>query len=179
MKISQIIHWFLRMFVYACMGTSAILLLYDFENNCLGSSSCKGKWFAPGIQFIYSMNGGQEAYYAENGNFSNSIDNLGLGMKTDISNYNFRILSPMNPVQNVEELKPSPLDDSRTIAFATSQKAYLKSYMGIVWTLPNDDYTTTTSVVCQRKKEQILYPSILPEISDNQISCPPGFEVLE
>jgi len=180
MKISQIIHWFLRMFVYACMGTSAMLLVYDFENDSwYGMNQARKAHQAEGKQYIHTMNRGQQAYYAENNNFSNSIDNLGLGIKTDTSAYSYRILSPMIPVQNVEELKPYPVDEKIKITFATPQNTYLKSYMGIVWTLPNDDYTTTTSAICQQKKEQILYPSILPEISDNQISCPPGFEVLE
>ena len=179
MKISQIIHWFLRMFVYACMGTSAILLLYDFENNSWYSpDQMKGARESEGRINIGSMNRAQQAYYLENNNFSNSIDNLGLGIM-DTNNYSYRILSPMNPVQNVEELKPLPLDEKSKIAFATPQRTDLKSYIAIVWTLQNYDYNATTSAICQRKKEQISYPSILPEISDNQILCPPGFEVLE
>ena len=132
MKTSQIIHWFLRMFVYACIGTSATLLLYDFEyNSWYGTNQGNKARHSEGRQYISSMNRGQQAYYLEKGNFSNSIDNLGLGILKDTNNYSYRILSPMNPVQNVEELKPSPLDNKIKIVFATPQKPELKSYMGI------------------------------------------------
>lgn len=178
MKISQIANWLLRMFVYACMGTSAMLLVYDFENDC---------WFCTGHKnteaeakhYISSINRGQQAYYVEKSNFSNSIDNLGLGIKQDTNSYSYRILSPMNPVQNVEELKPSPVESERAIAFATPKILGFTSYMGIASTLPTSDgKITTTTAICLTGEEGILYPSILPEISDNQISCPPGFETL-
>ena len=178
MKISKIANWLLRMFVYACMGTSAMLLVYDFENDC---------WFCTGHKngqaeakaYISAMNRSQQAYYLENSNFSNSINNLGLGIKKDTNNYSYRILSPMNPVQNVEELKSSPVESERTIAFATPKRLGFKSYMGMVWTFPNyDGQITTTSTICQTGEEGILYPSILPEKANDQISCPPGFETL-
>ena len=175
MNLSQIIHWLLRMFVYACMGTSAMLLIYDFENDCWFCTRYRN-YQAEGKQYISAMNKGQQAYYVENNNFSNSIDNLGLGIKQDTSAYSYRILSPMNPVQNVEELKPSPVDGEKRIAFATPQKPGFKSYMGIVWTLPNSrGEITTKSLICEEEEERVLDPSILPEISDNKISCPPGF----
>ena len=178
MKISKIANWLLRMFVYDCMGTSAMLLVYDFENDC---------WFCTGHkkgpmeakQYISSINRGQQAYYLENNNFSNSIDNLGLGIKQDTNSYSYRILSPMNPVQNVEELKSSPVESERAIAFATPKILGFKSYMGIASTLQSSDgQMTTTRSICHTEEEGILYPSILPEKANNQISCPPGFETL-
>ena len=173
MKISQIIHWFLRMFVYACMGTSAMLLVYDFENDCWFCSGYKSNQ-AEVKQYIRAMNRAQQAYYVEKNSFSNSIDNLGLGIKKDTSVYSYRILSPMNPVQNVEELKSLPVEKERAIALASPKKPGFKSYMGIVWTFQiSDGQATTKSIVCEW--EGNLYPSILPEISNQQISCPPGF----
>lgn len=179
MKISKIANWLLRMFVYACMGTSAILLVYNFENDCW---FCSGDYMTEkeGKHYIGSINKGQQFYYVENNKFSNSIDNLGIGIKTDTNNYSYRILSPMNPVQNVEELKLLPVEKERAIAFATPKILGFKSYMGIASTLQNSDgkITATTKGICQTGEEGILYPSILPEISDDQISCPPGFEIL-
>ncbi len=178
MKISQIIHWLLRMFVYACMGTSAMLLVYDFENDCWFCSGDKSNQ-AEAKTYISSMNRGQQAYYVEKNTFSNSIDDLRLEIKKDTSAYSYRILSPMNPVQNVEELKPSPLDESRKIAFATPKKPGFKSYIGIAWIFPiSDGKLTTKRILCESGQEGILYQSILPKISNNEISCPPGFEVL-
>ncbi len=184
MNISKIIHWLLRMFVYACMGTSAMLLVYDFENNCWFCSGYKSNQ-AEAKQYIGSMNRGQQAYYVEKGYFSNSIDNLALGIKKDTSSYSYRILSPMNPVQNVEELKPSPLDEkskitfATPIAFATPQEADLKSYMGIVWTFTlSDGNTTTKSFVCESSKEGVLYPSTVAKVLKEDIPCPPDFELL-
>jgi hypothetical protein len=161
------------------MGTSAMLLVYDFENDC---------WFCEYgkvdpmevTQFLGSMNKGQQAYYIENNSFSNSINNLGLGIKTDTNNYSYRILSPMNPVQNVEELKPSPLDENSKITFATPKNPGFKSYMGIVWTFPmSDDQLTTNTLLCKSSKEEVLYPSTLVKVlKETEIPCPPGFEVL-
>ena len=181
-QIFQIIHWFLRMFVYACMGSSAMLLFYDFENNSWPNFHRNQRTRvreSEGRTYISYMNRGQQAYYAENGNFSNSIDNLGLGILKDTNNYSYRILSPMNPVQNVEELKPSPLDEKRKIAFATPQEADIKSYMGIVWTFPmSDGNTTTKNFVCESSKEGILYPSTVAKVLKEDMPCPPDFELL-
>jgi len=181
-QIFQIIHWFLRMFVYACMGSSTMLLFYDFENNSwpnfhrnLGTLARESE----GRTYISSMNKGQQVYYVDEGNFSNSINNLGLGIKTDTNNYSYRILSPMNPVQNVEELKPSPLDEKSKIAFATPQRADLKSYMGIVWSFTlSDGNSTTERFVCESSKEGILYPSTVAKVLKEDIPCPPDFELL-
>jgi len=186
MKISQIIHWLLRMFVYACIGTSATLLLYDFENNSLPGGINQRTWtrHSKAKQYISSMNRRQRTYYLENGNFSNSIDNLGdnlgLSIKTNTNNYSYRILSPMNPVQNVEELKPSPLDEKSKIVFATPQKPELKSYMGIAWTFQmSDGNLTINAILCESGEEEILYPSTVTKVLKEEVSCPPGFEALQ
>ena len=173
-NLSKITHWLLRMFVYACMGTSAILLVYDFENSC---------WFCIGYrnhkaeakQYIGAMNRAQQAYYLEKSNFSNSINNLGLGIKTDTAGYSYRILSPMEPIQDAAAIKPPSQEKERAIAFATPKRTGFKSYMGIVWKYQNTNgQITTTSLICETGEEGVLYPSNLPQTT-NQIYCPPGF----
>lgn len=175
MNLSKIAHWVLRMFVYACMGTSAMLLVYNFQYGCWFCEAGKNNQ-AEAKTYIGSMNRSQQAHYLENGNFSNSINNLGLAIKKDTNSYSYRILSPMNPVQNLEELKPSPLDEERAIAFATPKKPGLKSYIGIVLSMGNGK-PTTNRVVCEWEGNGNLYPSLLPTIFNNQISCPPGLKL--
>ena len=44
-----------------------------------------------GKQYVDSMNRAQQAKFAENGTFSTSVDTLGLGIKTEITNYKYSV----------------------------------------------------------------------------------------
>ena len=97
-------------------------------------------------QYVSSLNKGQQAYFAENGAFSTSINALGIGMKqkteTTYYKYSTRV--------------------TKTAAFnyAVAQKPELKSYFGGVFLVPANkldpnarrDEMTTESILCETEK---------------------------
>ncbi|MCU0541657.1 MAG: type IV pilin-like G/H family protein [Oscillatoriaceae cyanobacterium Prado104] len=88
-------------------------------------------------QYIDSMNRAQQAKYADNGAFSNSLDALGFDIETDITNsrnYNYSIGATKNA------------------AFSYAVNKNLPSYVGAVFLVPvspasNNDMTTV-SILC-------------------------------
>lgn len=89
-----------------------------------------------GKQYVGSMNKGQQAYFAENGGFGTSVDALGLGIKTQTTNYNYSVRVTKKAAFN----------------YGVSRKD-LKSVVGAVFLVPvspaaNND-KTTVSILCQ------------------------------
>ena len=88
-------------------------------------------------QYIKSINKGQQAIYAEEGAFSNSINALGLGIKTQTTNYNYSISATKNAA----------------FSYGVARSNNLTSYVGAVFLVPvsqaaNKD-KTTVSILCK------------------------------
>ena len=87
-------------------------------------------------QYINSMNKGQQAIYAEDGAFSNSMNALGLGLKTQTTNYNYSILATKNAAFN----------------YGVARRNNLTSYVGAVFLVPvsqaANNKNTTVSILC-------------------------------
>ena len=89
-----------------------------------------------GKQYVSSMNKAQQAYYAENGEFTNSVPNLGLGIRSETANYKYSISTENQAVFN----------------YGVSKQGKLKSFVGGVFLI--DDTTagiTTFRILCQTK----------------------------
>lgn len=89
-----------------------------------------------GKQYVSSMNKAQQAYYAEHGEFTNSIPNLGLGIRSETANYKYSISTENQAVFN----------------YGVSKQGKLKSWVGGVF-LIGDTTTgiTTVRILCQIK----------------------------
>ncbi|WP_293134675.1 type IV pilin-like G/H family protein [Microcoleus sp. bin38.metabat.b11b12b14.051] len=115
-----------------------------------------------GRQYVGSMNRAQQANFAEKGVFSNSLNDLGLGIKTQTINYNYSISITKNA--------------AFSYAVSISKTHNLPSYVGAVFILPvspaNND-KTTVGILCQANspgKTQLPNP-----ILDNDgFVCPAG-----
>jgi type II secretory pathway pseudopilin PulG len=89
-------------------------------------------------QYVSAMNKGQQAIYAEEGAFSNSINALGLGIKTQTTNYKYSIIA------------------TKTAAFTygvpITETKELTSYVGAVFLVPVSQAAnkekTTVSILC-------------------------------
>jgi hypothetical protein len=90
-----------------------------------------------GKQYVNSLNKAQQAYYAENNEFTNSIPNLGLGIRSETANYKYSISTENKAVFN----------------YGVSKQGKLKSFVGGVFLIENtiDEYITTSSILCQTK----------------------------
>ena len=87
-------------------------------------------------QYIKSINKGQQAIYAEEGAFSNSINALGLGFKTQTTNYNYSTISTKNAA----------------FSYGVARSNNLRSYVGAVFLVPVSQAAnkekTTVSILC-------------------------------
>lgn len=99
-------------------------------------------------QYIGSMNRAQQAYFAENGTFSTSIEALGIGIKTETTNYKYLIRVTKTAAFN----------------YGLPKKSDLKSYFGGVFLVPAKeldrnadlDEMTTVSIFCQIEKRPLF-----------------------
>ncbi|TAF32739.1 MAG: hypothetical protein EAZ68_20620, partial [Oscillatoriales cyanobacterium] len=77
-------------------------------------------------QYVNSMNRAQQAYYAENVGFTNSVSSLGIGIKAETANYKYSISTGNKAVFN----------------YGVSQQPNLKSFVGGVFLIG----TTTQTI---------------------------------
>lgn len=97
-----------------------------------------------GKQYISSMNKGQQAYFAENSIFSTSIEALGIGIKTETTNYKYSIRVTKTAAFN----------------YGIAKNQQLKSYFGGVFIVPaqelernaDRDERTTVTILCETEK---------------------------
>ncbi len=93
-------------------------------------------------QYLSSINRAQQAYFAETGAFSNSVNALGLGIKTQTTNYNYSTHATTNA--------------AFSYGVARSESKNLHSYVAAVFLVPSNNVVskaaknkmTTLSIVC-------------------------------
>jgi type IV pilus assembly protein PilA len=120
-----------------------------------------------GKQYVGSINRAQQAYFAEKSAFSNSIDTLGLGIKTQTSNYNYSTIATKN--------------NAFSYAVSFSETKNLPSYVGAVFLVPvspaANDAKTTVSILCGATSFGNTQPAN-PIIENDVPVCAPGTEPL-
>jgi hypothetical protein len=134
-----------------------------------------------GKQTIGTINRVQGAYYQEFGTFSQSIAELGIGIRPETKNYHYRILSPMMPIQTLDESEDIPTSFERgTIAIAQAKNPGLKQYVGAVFVSQEAGTAKEVEIigkVCVVNAGAPL-PSTLPILINGEIQCPEGTEPL-
>ena len=87
-------------------------------------------------QYISSINKAQQAYFAENTVFSSDISNLGIGLKSQTSNYTYSIGAPTGGVSS---------------AASPGANSPLKGYAGVVALVGTggNEAKTTQSILCE------------------------------
>jgi type IV pilus assembly protein PilA len=99
-------------------------------------------------QYVGSMNRAQQAKYAENGAFSNSINALGLGIKTQTSNYNYSTIATKKA--------------AFIYAVSRSETKNLPSYVGAVFLVPVSPVAKnekiSVAILCQAKSSGNTQP---------------------
>lgn len=113
-------------------------------------------------QYVGSMNRAQQSKYAENGSFVNSIDALGIGIKTETTNYRYSIEMTKNTAFN----------------YGVAKDQKLKSFVGGAFFVKFDkvtQVTTTVSILCQEKKAGTTKPNP-PRLENDQPVCGEGTE---
>jgi type IV pilus assembly protein PilA len=95
-------------------------------------------------QYVSSMNKGQQAYFAENSAFGNSVAALGLGIRTETINYKYSTRATQTASFN----------------YGVAKDKTLKNYVGGVFLVPakkldpnaRRDEMTTESILCETEK---------------------------
>ena len=114
-----------------------------------------------GKQYISAINKGQQAIYAEDGAFSNSFNALGLGIKTQTTNYKYSTISTKNAA----------------FSYGVARSNNLTSYVGAVFLVPvskaANKEKTTVSILCAANSPGNTQPSAPILKNDNPV-CAAG-----
>lgn len=144
----------LALFIFA--GIIVAIVLPSFLGNAYKAKQSEGK------QFVSSMSKGQHAYFAEKGAFTNSIDALGIGIKTETTNYKYSIRTTEKAAFN----------------YGVAKQQQLKSYVSGVFVVPAKevdanaakDELTTTSILCEADSPGIIKPAE-PTYQNGKVAC--------
>ena len=121
------------------MILSAIALPYSDPSRCGGPLS-------EAKQYVSSMNRAQQAKYAEDGAFSNSVNALNLGIKTQTTNYNYSTISTKNAA----------------FSYGVARSNNLRSYVVAVFLVPvsqaANKQKTTVSIMCTANSPGNIQP---------------------
>ncbi|MBD1886577.1 type IV pilin-like G/H family protein [Microcoleus vaginatus] len=120
-------------------------------------------------QYVGSMNKAQQAYFADNNAFSSSLKALGLGIKTETTNFKYSIRATKKAAFN----------------YAVSKQKDLKSYVGGVFLVPAKNFEpnaakeeiTTTSILCEAESPGTIKPAE-PTYENGKIACGKGTKQL-
>ncbi|MDP8935668.1 MAG: type IV pilin-like G/H family protein [Cyanobacteriota bacterium] len=131
-------------------------------NTLLLSSGCGGKAKqSEAKQYVNSMNKAQKAKYAEDGAFSNSVNALGLGIKTQTTNYNYSTISTKNAA----------------FSYGVARSKNLTSYVGAVFLVPVSQAAnkekTTVFILCEANSPGNTQPSA-PILKNGNPVCAAG-----
>jgi hypothetical protein len=116
-------------------------------------------------QYVSSMSKGQQAHFAEKGDFTNSIDALGISIKPETANYKYSIRAT----------------DKAAFHYGVSKQAKLKSYVGAVFVVPAKeidanaakDEITTTFILCEAESPGTIKPAE-PTYQNGKVACAKG-----
>ncbi len=116
-------------------------------------------------QYVGSMNRAQEALFIEKSAFATSVDALGLGIKTETTNFKYSIRATKKAAFN----------------YAVAKENDLKSYVGGVFLVPAKNFEpnaakeeiTTTSILCEADFPGTIKPAD-PTYENGKDACGKG-----
>jgi type IV pilus assembly protein PilA len=116
-------------------------------------------------QYVSAINKAQQAVFIETSAFATSVDALGLGIKTETTNFKYSIRATKKAAFN----------------YAIAKKKELKSYVGGVFLVPSKNFEqnaakeerTTTSILCEADSPGTIKPAE-PTYENGKIACGKG-----
>ena len=116
-------------------------------------------------QYVSAMNKAQQAVFIETTAFATSFDALGLGIKTETTNFKYSIRATNKAAFN----------------YGVSKEKDLKSYVGGVFLVPAKNFDTnaakeertTTSILCEADSFGTIKPAE-PTYKNGKIACGKG-----
>jgi serine/threonine protein kinase len=115
-------------------------------------------------QYIGSMNRAQQAYFLEEGNFTDNIGELRLGISTETTNYTYSSYATL----------------LSSINYSVSRESHLKSYVGGVFlgSVEATGELTTLAILCETKDKGTNRPPA-PIVEEGRLQCAPGTESVD
>ena len=110
-------------------------------------------------QYVSSMNIAQQAYFAEKSVFSSSVNALGLGIKTETTNYKYSVRATKQTAFN----------------YGVCKKPELKSYVGGAFVIRvksnnGEDEMRTESILCSTDTPGTI-PHLPPKLQNGKLVC--------
>jgi type IV pilus assembly protein PilA len=115
--------------VIIIIGILSAIALPAFLNQANKAKQSEAK------QYVASINKGQQAYFAENTVFGSNVEILGLGLKTQTTNYKYEL--------------PAPAGDKANVTAVPTNTSTLRAYGGAVSLVQAGEAKTTQSVLCE------------------------------
>ena len=114
-------------------------------------------------QYVSSMNGAQKNHFAEKSAFANSVEALGLGIKTGTTSYKYSVRVTKQAAFN----------------YGVSKYQGIKSYVGGVFLIrvkqnKAQDEIRTESILCVADEPGVNIKPIPPKIQNNKLFCVTG-----
>ncbi|MEE3719479.1 type IV pilin-like G/H family protein [Tumidithrix elongata RA019] len=118
-----------------------------------------------------ALNRGQQAYYTEYERFSDRIDVLGLGIKTDTGNYRYRTYVDSSR-KTIKTMNAPQI----AIQIGQSKSPELKSYIGAVWlsVIPDSTDVTTLAILCETNARGTSEPPVPIVVGEGMMECASG-----
>ncbi|MEA5526079.1 type IV pilin-like G/H family protein [Nodularia spumigena] len=136
--------------VIIIIGILSSIALPSFLNQAKKAKQSESK------TYVGSMNRGQQAFYTENDAFGSDIDGLGIGIKTETSNYVYSTVGTTGAGSNSWALSSS--------STSTSASA-LKNYGGKVYlaNVGTNNEVTSLAFVCETDATDVAGSSVLAD----------------
>lgn len=162
----------LRLLIYLSVAGAIVLPSYVSDDNFPQVNKSRQ---VEARNNIGAIDRAQQAYHLEYNRFADSMKELGLRISTETSNYRYRIVQPMMPVQDLDRSVNSDSDVLIRIAIAQGKNFHLKNYLGVVYTVPDTSASgepeiITRAILCERTKEKPL-PTTMPTLVNGEIQC--------
>ncbi|MEG4319848.1 MULTISPECIES: type IV pilin-like G/H family protein [unclassified Microcoleus] len=141
-----------------CIGVLTAIALPSYLTMANKAKQSEGK------QYVGSMNRAQQAKFAENTAFSNSVAALGLGIKTETTNYKYSTRATKQAAFNY--------------AVSKAKDVKVKSYIGGVFLVPAfpnapKNEMTTVAILCQADSPGTMKPAE-PTYQNGKVICGKG-----
>lgn len=161
-RSSNIFIWIMASLGCGCLGfivlgIIAAIALPSFLNQANKAREVEAK------QYVNAIVKSQQAFRIEKPTFSNSLQELELGIRPETINYSYKIV-------------PQPDKSKSVIITAQAKASGLKSYTGAVFAIKKGNDVTTVTVICESNLSTNKPPAApKPPLDENNlIECPSG-----
>ncbi|MFN9394390.1 MAG: type IV pilin-like G/H family protein [Pseudanabaena sp.] len=123
--------------------------------------------------YVGSMNRGQQAYFLEKVKWAKTIDEIGLGIKSETENYRYS-------VQTIDSIKTVNTKNYPGITVQTgiAKKEGLRSYLGAVYLSGSSTNDLTTIAILCELNEPTIKEAGMPKFDGKALQCPDGYTSL-